>query len=157
MHVIIYSYSERVLHLFGDDQYSSCVRLEILYQINHRNNLYIFIILLTLMSNNDSNHSLCSGAILRDQHGVSQVRYVTSSKILRILKAKSLAPELPEDLYHLIKKAVAIRKHLERNRSVYRDLSMQVPSGVVNMPVPSGVVNMPVPSGVVTCQFPVAW
>ncbi|KAB8072458.1 ribosomal protein S15 [Aspergillus leporis] len=29
---------------------------------------------------------------------------------------KSLAPELPEDLYHLIKKAVAVRKHLERNR-----------------------------------------
>lgn len=27
-----------------------------------------------------------------------------------------MAPELPEDLYSLIKKAVAIRKHLERNR-----------------------------------------
>ena len=27
-----------------------------------------------------------------------------------------IAPSLPEDLYHLIKKAVAIRKHLERNR-----------------------------------------
>ncbi|XP_027158283.1 40S ribosomal protein S13-2-like [Coffea eugenioides] len=26
------------------------------------------------------------------------------------------APEIPEDLYHLIKKAIAIRKHLERNR-----------------------------------------
>ena len=29
---------------------------------------------------------------------------------------RSLAPELPEDLYFLIKKAVSIRKHLERNR-----------------------------------------
>ena len=28
-----------------------------------------------------------------------------------------LAPSLPEDLYHLIKKAVAVRKHLERNRN----------------------------------------
>ncbi|KAJ0968621.1 hypothetical protein J5N97_025538 [Dioscorea zingiberensis] len=36
--------------------------------------------------------------------------------ILRILKAHALVPEIPEDLYHLIKKAVAIRKHLERNR-----------------------------------------
>ncbi len=27
-----------------------------------------------------------------------------------------MAPELPEDLYHLIKKAVQVRKHLERNR-----------------------------------------
>jgi len=56
------------------------------------------------------------GVILRDSHGVAQVRWVTGSKILRILKAKGLAPEIPEDLYHLIKKAVAIRKHLERNR-----------------------------------------
>jgi hypothetical protein len=37
---------------------------------------------------------------------------------LRVLKAKGLAPDLPEDLYHLIKKAVSIRKHLERNRKV---------------------------------------
>merc|ERR1739843_7091 len=56
------------------------------------------------------------GVILRDQHGVAQVKYVTTNKILRILKAKSLAPDLPEDLYHLIKKAVSIRKHLEKNR-----------------------------------------
>ena len=27
-----------------------------------------------------------------------------------------MAPELPEDIYYLIKKAVSIRKHLERNR-----------------------------------------
>uniref|UniRef100_T1J128 Small ribosomal subunit protein uS15 n=1 Tax=Strigamia maritima TaxID=126957 RepID=T1J128_STRMM len=56
------------------------------------------------------------GVILRDSHGVAQVRFVSGSKILRILKAKGLSPDLPEDLYHLIKKAVAIRKHLERNR-----------------------------------------
>jgi len=29
----------------------------------------------------------------------------------------SLAPEIPEDLYFMIKKAVAQRKHLERNRA----------------------------------------
>ncbi|GFW32478.1 40S ribosomal protein S13 [Trichonephila clavipes] len=56
------------------------------------------------------------GVILRDSHGVAQVRWVTGNKILRILKAKGFAPDLPEDLYHLIKKAVAVRKHLERNR-----------------------------------------
>ncbi|PKK29250.1 ribosomal protein S13 [Columba livia] len=56
------------------------------------------------------------GVILRDSHGVAQVRFVTGNKILRILKSKGLAPDLPEDLYHLIKKAVAVRKHLERNR-----------------------------------------
>lgn len=33
------------------------------------------------------------------------------------MSASGLAPSLPEDLYHLIKKAVAVRKHLERNRN----------------------------------------
>ncbi|KAL5340327.1 ribosomal S13/S15 N-terminal domain-containing protein [Aspergillus crustosus] len=56
------------------------------------------------------------GVVLRDSHGVAQVKTVTGNKILRILKSGGLAPEIPEDLYHLIKKAVAVRKHLERNR-----------------------------------------
>ncbi|BBN05175.1 hypothetical protein Mp_3g10940 [Marchantia polymorpha subsp. ruderalis] len=56
------------------------------------------------------------GVILRDSHGISQVKSVSGSKILRILKGHGLGPEIPEDLYHLIKKAVAVRKHLERNR-----------------------------------------
>lgn len=29
-----------------------------------------------------------TGVILRDSHGVAQVRYITGNKILRILKAK---------------------------------------------------------------------
>ncbi|KAG1464821.1 hypothetical protein G6F46_003050 [Rhizopus delemar] len=56
------------------------------------------------------------GVILRDSYGIPQVRSITGNKVLRILKSSGLAPEVPEDLYHLIKKAVSIRKHLERNR-----------------------------------------
>jgi small subunit ribosomal protein S13e len=56
------------------------------------------------------------GVLLRDTAGVTQVRGVTGSKILRILKKNGIAPAIPEDLYHLIKKAVAVRKHLERSR-----------------------------------------
>ena len=56
------------------------------------------------------------GSLLRDSHGIAQVRFVTGNKILRILRAQGLAPEIPEDLYHLIKRAVTVRKHLERNR-----------------------------------------
>ncbi|CAG8656612.1 5547_t:CDS:2 [Paraglomus occultum] len=56
------------------------------------------------------------GVNLRDAHGIAQVKNVTANKILRILKKQGLSPEIPEDLYHLIKKAVAVRKHLERNR-----------------------------------------
>jgi small subunit ribosomal protein S13e len=83
------------------------------------------------------------GVVLRDSHGVAQVKSITGQKILRLLKKTGvfstylplalpsacalhlvyavsiagLAPSLPEDLYHLIKKAVAVRKHLERNRN----------------------------------------
>mmetsp|Transcript_6312 Transcript_6312/g.15726 ORF Transcript_6312/g.15726 Transcript_6312/m.15726 type:complete len:152 (+) Transcript_6312:49-504(+) len=56
------------------------------------------------------------GVILRDSNGIAQVKSVTGNKILRILKKSGLAPAIPEDLYMLIKKAVAVRKHLERNR-----------------------------------------
>ncbi|KAK7182128.1 40S ribosomal protein S13 [Paraphaeosphaeria sporulosa] len=57
------------------------------------------------------------GEVLRDSHGVAQTKIVTGNKVLRILKSNvGLAPEIPEDLYMLIKKAVAVRKHLQTNR-----------------------------------------
>jgi small subunit ribosomal protein S13e len=56
------------------------------------------------------------GVTLRDTQGLPQVKSITGSKILRILKKVGLAPQIPEDLYHLIKKAVNIRKHLEKSR-----------------------------------------
>merc|ERR1711862_1068777 len=56
------------------------------------------------------------GVILRDSYGIPQVKRITGSTLLRLLKANGLAPKLPEDLYHLVKKAVSVRKHLERNR-----------------------------------------
>ena len=56
------------------------------------------------------------GVTLRDTVGIPQVKGVTGSKILRILKKNGLAPQVPEDLYHLIKKAISIRKHLEKFR-----------------------------------------
>ena len=56
------------------------------------------------------------GVTLRDTVGIPQVKSITGSKILRILKKVGLAPQIPEDLYHLIKKAVNIRKHLEKCR-----------------------------------------
>uniref|UniRef100_A0A6A7G3N1 Small ribosomal subunit protein uS15 n=1 Tax=Hirondellea gigas TaxID=1518452 RepID=A0A6A7G3N1_9CRUS len=56
------------------------------------------------------------GVMLRDSHGIPRVKAITGSKILRILKIRGLAPTIPEDLHHLIKKAVNVRKHLEKNR-----------------------------------------
>merc|ERR1712113_575844 len=56
------------------------------------------------------------GVNLRDTHGVGKSHYLTGSKILRVLKSLGVAPDLPEDLYFMIKKAVGMRKHLDRNR-----------------------------------------
>ena len=56
------------------------------------------------------------GVQLRDSAGVAQVKNITGRKVLRILKHHGLAPETPEDLYFMIKKAVQMRKHMEKNR-----------------------------------------
>lgn len=56
------------------------------------------------------------GVLLRDASGIPQVNAVTGAKILRILKKNGIAPEIPEDLYHLMRKAVSVRKHLEKFR-----------------------------------------
>merc|ERR1712008_99409 len=70
------------------------------------------------------------GVQIRDQYGVSQSKYVTGNKILRVLKAQGMAPEIREDLYFLIKKAVTVRKHLEkieRTNTVNFDLFLSNP------------------------------
>ena len=56
------------------------------------------------------------GVILRDNYAIPQSRQLTGAKILRLLKKKGLAPEIPEDLYHLMRRAVSIRKHIEKNK-----------------------------------------
>eukprot|EP01003_Olkasia_polycarbonata_P007223 NODE_819_length_688_cov_433.730829_g749_i0.p1 GENE.NODE_819_length_688_cov_433.730829_g749_i0~~NODE_819_length_688_cov_433.730829_g749_i0.p1 ORF type:complete len:152 (-),score=16.96 NODE_819_length_688_cov_433.730829_g749_i0:129-584(-) len=56
------------------------------------------------------------GVQLRDNHGIASIKNVTGRKILRLLKHNGIAPNLPEDLYCLIKKAVTVRKHLEKSR-----------------------------------------
>mmetsp|Transcript_16035 Transcript_16035/g.35207 ORF Transcript_16035/g.35207 Transcript_16035/m.35207 type:complete len:80 (+) Transcript_16035:179-418(+) len=56
------------------------------------------------------------GNVLRDLHLVPKSEWITGSKIMRILKSKGIASELPEDMFHLIKKAVNIRSHLGTNK-----------------------------------------
>ena len=56
------------------------------------------------------------GVILRDNYAIPQSRLITGAKILRILKKKGIAPEIPEDLYYLMKRAVGMRKHIEKNK-----------------------------------------
>ncbi len=55
------------------------------------------------------------GIILRDQHGVPLVRAVTGKKITEILREAGLAPEIPEDLANLIRRAERVLRHLEEH------------------------------------------
>lgn len=55
------------------------------------------------------------GTILRDQHGIALTKAIIGKKITQVLTEKGLAPQLPEDLSNLIKRAVRIRRHLEEH------------------------------------------
>jgi len=55
------------------------------------------------------------GRELRDQYGIPRVKDVMGKTVTAVLKAQKEAPEYPEDLLSLIKKAVFLRKHLDKN------------------------------------------
>ncbi|RME32065.1 30S ribosomal protein S15 [Candidatus Woesearchaeota archaeon] len=57
------------------------------------------------------------GIYLRDEHGVPDVKVMTGKTITQILAAKKLAPEIPDDLMALLRKAVLVRKHLAENNN----------------------------------------
>lgn len=56
------------------------------------------------------------GLLLRDVYGIPDVKAVIGKKLGAFLAEKGLAQKLPEDLLALIKKSLAIRKHLEKHR-----------------------------------------
>jgi len=55
------------------------------------------------------------GLYLRDEYGIPDVRVITKKTISEILKEKGLLSAVPEDLMALIKRSIAIRKHIKRN------------------------------------------
>lgn len=56
------------------------------------------------------------GLILRDSYGVPSIKKLTSKSILSIMRENKIAPDIPEELYSLLKKAVIVRKHLDKNK-----------------------------------------
>jgi small subunit ribosomal protein S15 len=56
------------------------------------------------------------GLILRDVYGIPDVKNSVGKKLNKILKEKKIAPQIPEDLMALIKRSIAIKKHLEKNK-----------------------------------------
>ncbi len=56
------------------------------------------------------------GLILRDLHGIGSVKRVVGKSVTQILEAHGMKREVPEDLANLIRKAVRLYRHLEKNR-----------------------------------------
>jgi small subunit ribosomal protein S15 len=59
------------------------------------------------------------GIILRDQYGVPSVKSITKKTVVQILKENNAYQEIPEDMFNLLKKAVNLMKHLEKNKRDY--------------------------------------
>jgi small subunit ribosomal protein S15 len=57
------------------------------------------------------------GLILRDKHGVPDVKLATGKRIGRILAAAGVESRIPEDLQNLIVKALGMRKHMADNKN----------------------------------------
>ncbi|RZN65233.1 MAG: 30S ribosomal protein S15 [Candidatus Methanoliparum thermophilum] len=55
------------------------------------------------------------GMILRDSYGVPSTKLILNKKIKKVLKEENKAPNIPEDLENLIKKAIRLKKHLDAN------------------------------------------
>lgn len=56
------------------------------------------------------------GIIMRDTYGIPSLKQVAGKKVKAILDEKGVKHELPEDLISLIKRSLAIRKHIESNK-----------------------------------------
>ncbi len=56
------------------------------------------------------------GTYLRDSYGIPSVRVATEKRIDAILAAHKVKKEFPDDLMFLIKRYLAEKKHLERNK-----------------------------------------
>ncbi|MBI3413208.1 MAG: 30S ribosomal protein S15 [Candidatus Aenigmarchaeota archaeon] len=56
------------------------------------------------------------GTVLRDQYGIPSAKAVSGKRISKVMKEKKIYPKLPEDLFNLLKNAVRLRSHLEKNK-----------------------------------------
>jgi len=63
----------------------------------------------------EGNSSAKIGLVLRDSYGISSVKKITKQSISSVLNENNLNPEIPDDLYALLKRAMALRKHFENN------------------------------------------
>ncbi|MCL5440966.1 MAG: 30S ribosomal protein S15 [Candidatus Marsarchaeota archaeon] len=55
------------------------------------------------------------GNMLKVKHGIGYIKHTFNKRLVQILKEKGLASTIPSDMLDLMKKAVRLHKHIDRN------------------------------------------
>lgn len=88
------------------------------------------------------------GLILRDKHGVPDVKLATGKRIGRIIREAGLESKIPEDLRNLITKALGMRKHLGENKNDLHNMrQLQLTESKVRRLVKYYVTSGKLPAG----------
>ena len=56
------------------------------------------------------------GQYLKDKEGVPYVKHTFGKRLTHVMKDQGYAPEFPQDMMDLMRKAVNLRKHLGKNK-----------------------------------------
>lgn len=56
------------------------------------------------------------GTILRDSHGIPDVKIITGKTVSKIMRENSLYPDYPEDLMNMFRQAIRVSEHLNLNK-----------------------------------------
>jgi small subunit ribosomal protein S15 len=62
------------------------------------------------------------GLNLRDDHAIPLVKPITGKTITQMLSEGDVKKDLPEDLEHLVQKAVGLQKHLKNHNTDHRNI-----------------------------------
>jgi small subunit ribosomal protein S15 len=62
------------------------------------------------------------GLNLRDYHAIPLVKPITGKTITQLLSEGDVKKELPEDLEHLVEKAIGLQKHIKNHNTDHRNV-----------------------------------
>ena len=67
------------------------------------------------------------GTIIRDQYGVPLVKPITGKSVTQVLKERGVVSTFPEDLENLLRKAMRLHVHYDKNKAdLHNKRSLQI-------------------------------
>ncbi|MCL4365159.1 30S ribosomal protein S15 [Candidatus Marsarchaeota archaeon] len=62
-------------------------------------------------------HQALIGQMLKEKHNVPYIRQIFNKRLYAVLNENGFRAEIPQDLMDLLKRAITLRRHLERNHN----------------------------------------